>query len=346
MKKGKVTIEDVANEAGVSISTVSRVLNNNYPVSPETRDKVNKAIKKLNFNPNIVARSLIMKRTQTIGIVVPSLDNMFFTTVVKGVEEICKSCRYTILLTNSESSGDEELKCVRNLISRQVDGIIVIDPQTDNMKLGCFNDIVKELPLVFINGYNHGLNYNFVRNDERGGTVKALEYLVGLGHKRIAFVRGYKSYSYDIKEEVYREIMSAHNLPVNNDFIINIGEGNSVETVDNACRAVSLYMESLYEKNINMPTAFFACNDLMAIGILNACKKLSIKVPEDVSIIGFDNIMLSQLCEPKLTTVDQNMVELGRRAAEIIINYSERGSNFNRIILNTKLIKRGSCKPV
>lgn len=337
--KLKITIQDVAKEAGVSITTVSRVMNNNYPVSRDTREKVEKAVKKLNFNPSYLARSLIIKKTEVIGIVVPSITNMFFTTVVKGIQQICKSLGYTTLLSDSEGDGQEEMNCVKKLLSRQVDGIIIIDPNTDNMVNDYYQGIAEAIPLVFVNGCNEGLQYNFVLNDQKTGAVQALEFLIELGHRDIAFIRGHQSYSYDIKEEVYREIMKKNCFDVKDNYIINIGEGNNVETADNTMKVIySMFRE---EHNI---TAFFACNDLMAVGALNACKKAGIKVPEEVSIVGFDNIMLSELSEPKLTTVDQNMLELGRKAADMLIDMIEHErSHSKKLVLNTRLVIRGSC---
>lgn len=335
----RITIEDVAREAKVSITTVSRVINNNYPVRSETRARVEKAILKLDFNPNTLARSLIIKRTNTLGIVVPSVTNMFFTMVVQGIEKECRALGYTVLLSDSDGDGEREIGCVRNLMSRQVDGLIVVDPATENMEQHRYDDIIKHIPIVFINGKNLNSDMNFVLNDERKGTRDALNYLIDLGHKNIAFIRGSKSYSYDIKEQVYRETMAEHGIEEGKLQVVNIGEGNNVETVDNTSNIV-YSMLSCHNK----PTAFFACNDLMAVGVLNACRKAGVAVPGDLSIIGFDNIIVSELSQPKLTTVDQNMPELGRLAAEMIIeNINNEIKTGKCVVLKTNLIIRGSC---
>lgn len=338
-RKDRVTIEDVANEAGVSITTVSRVINNNYPVSRETRAKVEEAVKKLKFNPSMVARSLIAKKTNTIGIVVPGITNMFFTMVVKGIENECRPHNYTILLSDSEGDSDKELDCVKNLMSRQVDGIIIADPVTENMIGNKYAEIAQRLPVVFINGYTGGSEMNYVLNDEREGTINALKYLIELGHRDIGFIRGHRSYSYDIKEDAYKQTMAKYGLKIGKNSIINVGEGNSVETVDNTSDAVySILCDA------KKTTAFFACNDLMAVGALNACKKAGIIVPDEISIIGFDNIIMSELSEPKITTVDQNMYELGRCAASMVIDIIEHnGTGGRRKVLRTMLKIRGSC---
>ncbi|MDI6618705.1 MAG: LacI family DNA-binding transcriptional regulator [Clostridiales bacterium] len=341
-KKDRKTILDVAKEAGVSISTVSRVINNNYPVSSSTKERVERVVKKLDFKPSMVARSLIARKTDAFGIIVPGITNMFFTMVVQGIERTSSINDYSVFLSDSKGDGAKERECVKNLVSREVDGIIVIDPSTENMLSGFYDEIEEFVPIVFVNGYNDGLQYNFILNDEKTGTSDALEYLISLGHKDICFIRGYKSYSYDIKENVYKSVMNAHKIPVNNDYIINVGEGNSSETVDNA----SSIMYGLLSSDFK-PTAIFSCNDLMAVGALNACKKLQIKVPEQISIIGFDNIIISELSEPKLTTVDQNMLLLGESAAKMLLDMLKR-ENYEktRIVLKTRLIKRDSCSRV
>ena len=339
--KHRTTIGDVATEAGVSISTVSRVINDNYPVSSKTRVKVEKAIKKLKFNPNMVARSLIAKKTNTVGIVVPGITNMFFTMVVKGIENACRLRNYTILLSDSEGDGHREVECVQNLISRQVDGIVIADPVTENMIRLKYDEIAQHTALVFINGYAADSNMNYVLNDESEGALKALEYLIGLGHKDIRLIRGNRSYSYDIKENVYRDTMAEHKLAIGKQSIINVGDGNSVETVDNASKVVYSILKGSVK-----PTAFFACNDLMAVGALNGCKKAGVVVPDDISIIGFDGIMISEISEPKLTTVDQNMFELGNRSALMLIDIIENNAaNGQKIVLKTQLKLRDSCSP-
>lgn len=335
-----ISIKDVAIEANVSISTVSRVLNNNYPVKAETRKRVEEAIKKLNFNPNILARSLVHQNTKTIGVIAPSINNLFFPTVIKGIEHILRTNEYSIYLCDTDEKADEEVKYIKSLLGRKVDGIISIDPNTENIKNGFYENISKDIPLVCINGYSKGINCNFVLNDEVSGAEQAITYLIDLGHKNIIFVRGEKSYSYDLKEDVYKKVLKENKL-LKSKKIINIGEGNSNETVENT---MNIIYKKLIANKSKSPIAFFTCNDLIALGVMNACKKAGSDVPNDVSIIGFDNILISSLVEPKLTTVDQNMYSLGENAANMILDIIKTEDKKSRkIILNTKLIIRNSC---
>lgn len=342
----KVTIGDVAKEAGVSIATVSRVMNGNYPVKDSTRKKVQTVIDRMQFEPNVLARGLINQRSDTIGVIVPSITNLFFPTVVKAIERKLRQQGYSIYLCDTDGEPAKEMSYIKSLTSRQVDGIIVIDPTIDNMKNGYFEEVDKKIPLVFINGYSKGIDCNFVLNDEEIGATQVMRYLFSLGHEKIAFMRGKDSYSYDVKEKIYTQMMIDQNLGSNVN-IINIGEGNTEHTVDQAmCKTEQLFLNSS-----NM-TAIFACNDIMALGVINACRRIRKSVPEQVSVIGFDNIALSVLIEPKLTTVDQNMYELGIRAAHMLVEIiAEKSKGISdqvtrKIVLNSTLVKRDSCKQI
>lgn len=331
------TINDVAREAGVSITTVSRVLNNNYPVKKETREKIEKAIEKLNYKPNAMARSLITKRTSVLGVIVPGITNLFFPTIVEAIEEYTKKEGYNILLCNTVGDFKEEKEVVKQLLSRQVDGIIVIDPRFENIKDGFYDETSKNIPTIIVNGAPFGSKCNFVSYDEEIGTNEAFEYLMELGHKKIAFVRGHKSFSYDIKEKIYKEIIEKNNLSYVN--VIDVGRGNSSEVV----KSTQIELETILLGD-NRPTAVFACNDLMAVGVINACSNLGVRVPEDISVIGFDNTMLASISNPKLTSVDQNMKEIGHRAAIELLNIVQNGSQSRKkIILDTRLVVRESC---
>lgn len=336
-----VTINDVAREAGVSITTVSRVLNNNYPVKKETREKIEKAIEKLNYKPNAMARSLITKKTAVIGVIVPGVTNLFFPTIVEAIDEFTKSRGYSITLCNTGGDFKEEKNLVESMISRQVDGIIVIDPAIENLEKGYYDYISKQNPTIVVNGAPQGFKCNFVCYDEEVGTRDAFQHLQELGHKRIAFVRGDHSYSYDLKEKIYREMSKQKGMQY--ETVITVGKGNSIEVVEQ----VQTELEKLL-KGENGPTAVFACNDLMAIGVMNACNKLKIRIPEELSVIGFDNTLLAKITNPKLTSVDQNMKEIGHRAALELLDIIDYGmKNRKKIILDTNLVIRestGKCR--
>ncbi|QUH29160.1 LacI family DNA-binding transcriptional regulator [Vallitalea guaymasensis] len=334
----RATIADVAKLAGVSITTVSRVMNKNYPVKEATRKKVEKAIEELEFKPNLLARGLIHNKTQTIGILTPSIENLFFSEVVKGIDSVIKNKGYTTFLCNTEGDPEQEKLMIDNMKDRSVDGIIAINPRTKNIKSGYYEGISKQIPLVIINGYNRGIHCNYVLNDGEVGTYEALKYLYELGHRDIVFLRGRHSYSYDVKEDIYRKFCEEFKLEFDEDNILIIEDGNGLEAVEQS----KVVVEKIIRENDKV-SCLFACNDWMAVGALKAAKALSISVPEEFSIIGFDNTIISQITEPSLTTVDQNMSGLGQisgnRICEII---KDRDKENKKIIIETRLIHRNS----
>ena len=336
----KVTIQDVAKEAGVSITTVSRVINKNYPVKEETKKKVEEAIQKLNFTPNPLARGLIINQTLTVGVLVPGIANLFFPAVIKGIEKHLKKKGFTLFLCDTEGNPQEEKKMVKTLLDRRVDGLIVMDPRKENIDNGFFEGVAKEHPLILINGEHKGVRCNFILSDQEMGTYEALRYLIQLGHKKIAFLRGGNSYSYDLKEEVYLEVMKQSHKTVEEDSILLIQEGNSMESVNMSRQVV-------YERlqRPDPPTALFACNDWMALGAIQGAKEAGQKVPQDLSIIGFDNTLMAELSSPRLTTIEQNMYELGKTAAHRLLTIMKQEQEdvvYQKITIPTQLIIRES----
>ena len=332
--KKNATIVDVAKEAGVSVATVSRVVNGNYPVKPETKVAVSAAIEKLHYVPNVQARELNQRRSTTIGVVVPSLYNMFFAEVIDGIEAAVRKDKYSLLLNCAQNDPEQEQACIKALVARNVAGLIVISPNTQNMQEDFYKQLAERTPLVFINGYHEITGASYVSNDEAGGMRTALTSLWKLGHKRILMVRGSHSDSYEVKEKVYRSFMEEQGV-LDENLILDIGEGNSVETVDNTADYLLAKLPEV------RPTAVCCCNDLMAVGALNACKLLDLEVPRDVSVMGFDNVSLSRYVAPKLTTMDQNMFQLGESAAALVVEKIRFGRN-KKIVLGNMLIERDS----
>ncbi|MBU5436693.1 LacI family transcriptional regulator [Tissierella sp. MSJ-40] len=332
-----ITIHDVAEKAGVSIATVSRVINNNYPVKDETREKIEKAIEELGYVPNEIARSLILKSTSNVGIIVPGITNLFFPTIVEEINKTLRDEGFIISLFTTDGDPKAEKKLVDNVISRNMDGIIVIDPSVDNLENGYFEGVSKKIPTIIINGNTNKYNCNFVSYDEEVGTKEAFNYLLELGHKEIVFIRGDKSLSYDLKENIYRKFIKDNNLKYEK--VISVGMGNSLDVVEKT--------QEIFEKFLSLnreATGVFACNDLMAVGVINACNKSGIKIPEDMSVIGFDNTLLSNISHPKITTVDLNMKEIGQTAAFEIMNMTKKNIvSTKKIVYDTKLIHKESC---
>jgi LacI family transcriptional regulator len=285
-----------------------------------------------------MARSLITKKSSMLGVIVPGITNLFFPTIVEAIEDIARDKGYSISLCNTRGEVQEETKLVEELMAKQVDGIVVIDPNVSNVTRGYYDKISKSTPLIIVSGAPYGSKCSFICYDEEVGTTEAFNYLLKLGHKKIAFVRGHKSFSYDIKENIYKKVIEEKEFAYER--VINVGKGNSIEVVEKTENIVEDILS-----NEERPTAVFACNDLMAVGVVNACNNLKIKVPEELSIVGFDNTLLSSITQPKLTTVDLNMKEIGHTAALELINLVENeAKSRKKIILDTRLVIRDSCE--
>lgn len=328
----KVTIHDVAQRANVSIATVSRVVSRNSHVRTATRQRVEKAIEELQYIPNAAARELNNKRSMTIGVIVPSIGNTFFTNVISGIENECRHQGYSLFLCVCEHDADLEKKQIHELMSRNVAGIIIVDANLQNIQKNFYEEVARLVPMTFINGMIDLPNVSCISNDEMMGTLIALQYLVAKQHHSILFVRGAYSRSYDIKEEAYTLFMKQRGW-FRKDYILDIGEGNSLETVQHTMDKI---VEVLQEPH--SITAVLACNDLMALGVMNACKKLGLKIRKDISIIGFDNIELCQMIEPNLTTMDQNMYLLGSNAS-ILLQDMIQNKRCQKLLLHNILVE-------
>lgn len=339
MDKSKIGIIEVAKKAGVSIATVSRVVNGSDAVKTDTRQKVQKVIEEMNYVPYASVRDSAIKEfsarnVREIGVILPSIYNIFFAEVLEGIEHCLRHEDYFLILNCARNNAEREMKCIRSFINRKVSGIIVLSPNTQDFDEEFYREIVQEIPMVFVNAYFKIPGASYVENDEEAGAQEVINYLFNLGHKKILMVSGINSDSYKIKENVFKEMMTIRNIDAKN-YIVNVEAGNSMETVE---LTTKILLEIIPQTDA---TAIFCCNDLMAVGALNACKKLNIKVPDEMSIVGYDNTPVANVVTPKLTSVDQNMFQLGRNAAQVLIEKIEKGQS-KRIIFYNTIVKRES----
>lgn len=328
-------MRDVAEKAGVSVSTVSHVINETRFVSTETSVRVISAMDDLNYQPNKLASSLRRKdkRTQTLGLLVPDSMNPFFTEALRGVEDACFEANYNVFLCNSDNRPEKELEYLDVLIGKQIDGIILISTGTqDSLDLLKHNKIT---PVLVDRELGQNTCDSVMVENELGGQI-ATQYLIELGHKRIACITGPSFLTPSAKRvHGYRKTMGAAGLPINEAWVVQ-GDfrPQSGYSVMNTLLALP-----------DPPTAVFACNDLMAIGAMHAVHEQSLQVPDDISIIGFDDIMFASYTMPPLTTVSQPSYEMGLIAAEILINrLSDSRSQSRQEILSPTLVIRESCR--
>ena len=328
------TITDVAKEAGVSITTVSRVINDNYPVKQNTKIKVEQAIKKLKFRPNQMARGLINKKTSVIGTVVPGLTNLYFPAIVECIEKHIKKNGYSIDLCNTGGDYKEEKNLIYKLLDRQADGIIVIDPSEEHLKSFFYKKISESVPLIVVKSLSEDYKCNVVCYDEEVGFREAFDYFIQNKHKKIALIRGLKSISFDIRENLYSNLIDENLLEYRN--VITVNESNSLDVISEVEKKLSPILQGK-----NTPSAIFACNDLMAVGIINCCRRLKIKIPEKLCVIGCDNTIISEVTYPRFPSIDLRINEVGHRAALEILDLIDNGISLKkRVVLDTKLVVR------
>lgn len=331
------TIYDIARLSGVSVSTVSRVLNNNYPVSKETREKVVKVIDEYGFTPNVIAKSLITKTTFNLGVVVPGITNLFFPSIVEEIQRNLADEGFIISLFTTDGNPETEKSVINSIISRSMDGIFVIDPSVENLENGYLAGVSRSTPTMLINGKTDMRSLNFISYNEEAGTREALNYLRGLGHEEILFIRGDKSLSYDLREKVYKAFIAENGLKYSR--VMFVGKGNTAAVINETDEKVRAWVSEGMDA-----TAVLACNDLMAVGVLNGLIKEEVRVPEDVSIIGFDNTLVSGISNPGLTTIGIDVKYIGEKAAKNMMTMiRNKVMKMDQVLFNTKLIYRESC---
>lgn len=307
--KKPTTIKDVAKKAGVSISTVSRVINDSKPVTNEVKQRVLDVIKETGYVPNPLARSLVTKKSQLIGVIVPEVNDTFSAEILNGIEEISKMYNYDILLANTYSDKELEKKNINLLRAKQVEGIVMICWDIDE-------EIVKMLegsgiPAVYISKTTRDFNIYNVSTQNAPATRDMTEFLIEKGHDKVALMltNYHISNLADARLHGYKEALEKNNKEFNEKLVKSCG------TTYDAGYATA---KELLEEG-NRPDAIFVTSDEAAIGAMNACFDLGYKVPEDISIAGFNDVKLAKMYRPKLTTVNQPLFDMGAVAIRMVI---------------------------
>jgi LacI family transcriptional regulator len=302
------SIYDVARESGVSVFTVSAVVNNKSHVGKSLREKVEAAIRKLNYRPNLVARSLAKQKTHTIGMIVPDIGNPFFPSVVRGAEDAAQKHGYNLLLVNSDDTLDKEEKAVELLLSKRVDGILLTKAAED------FHPSVQQMirevnvPFVLVMRTYPKLTKDAVITDDYRGAYEAVSHLARAGRKRIALVSGPLKVS-NAKErwQGFLDALKAEGLPYEQDLVI---EGDY--RLESGYRAG----HSLFSRR---PDGIYVANHLMTVGLLKAADEMGLRCPEDYGLVSFDDYPWLGIFRPRLTTVELPKHQLGSEAAELLL---------------------------
>jgi DNA-binding LacI/PurR family transcriptional regulator len=330
----KPTIYSVAEQAGVSISTVSKVINNTGRISERTRKKVFKAISELNYHPSVVASALTGKQTKTIGLLIPDISNPFFAEIARSIEDRSHELGFNVMMCSTDNNKEKEEKYLSLLIRQRIDGLIVASAFRCASLL---EEMVKQaVPITLVASEIPKLSINTVTVDDYKGSYLATSYLLSMGHRRIAIiaenVRSNKPRLY-----AFKDAMEEVNAPVIDSYVIKT-EAAMTKGYESAKQLLSLK---------ERPTAIFACNDLLAIGVMQAAKEAGLSIPHDVSVIGFDNTVLSTTTTPMLTTVAQPIKEMGAKVVNLLIQEMEGPKTYKeRLLLSPELIIRQSTAPL
>ncbi|MCF6092790.1 LacI family transcriptional regulator [Microaerobacter geothermalis] len=305
----KPTIKDVAKLANVSIATVSRVINNSPLVTEETKRLVHRAIRELGYEPNALARGLVNRKTNTIGVLIPDVSNFFFSEVFKGMEDAAHQFGINVIICNTDMSKDRMLKYIKFLKEKQVDGVIFTsEPVTEEYRASF---ISLGVPVVLISTSDEEGTFSSVKVDDYQAAYDGVSYLISKGHTQIGMISG--SFDDPIaglpRYEGYKQAIADHGIPFSQDLVVtgNYRYEGGLES-----------MKKLILLNPTM-TAVFAASDEMAIGAMAAIQHLNKRVPEDISVLGFDNVKIAQMSFPGLTTVAQPLHQLGRRGVELLV---------------------------
>ena len=327
-----VTIFDVASHAGVSNGTVSRVLNNDPHVKPETRARVLNSIETLGYTVNRQARSLAGGRTRIIGVLVPDLETGYIGEIIRGIDAELQLAKYDLMLYSTHRTASRETNYAVNVAQGMVDGLLLVVPRNPADYIETFNK--RKFPFVLIDHQGTGEDCPTVGATSWQGAFNAMEYLIKLGHRRIGFITG-TMFIESAKDrfEGYKAALKVHHLDFDPDLVC---EGDYIQVSGYQCGSRLIQLN-------DPPTAIFASNDAMAMGVMDAIREKGLRIPEDISVLGFDDIPQATMVHPALSTVRQPLQRMGSVAAQMLLDIlNNPGLHPKRIELPTELIIRSS----
>jgi len=324
-------IQEVAMRARVSVATVSRVLNNSTGVKQETRIKVLQAMKDLHYRPNLSGRFLRKNETRLILVLLPTISNPFYAKAIKGIQDVADNSGYLIMICNTESNTKKEIEFINLAKNRLADGIIIMSQELDVAE---FREIIQDVSVIQCFEYDDHPDISYVSIDNEKAAYDAVEHLVKLGHQRVGLLSVNAHYlSARHRENGYRKALADAHMTIDESLIARgsyrykSGYENAIQLLTSQCP----------------PTAIFAVSDVLAIGAVKAIKSLGLSVPEDVSVMGFDNIYFSSMYSPSISTVSQPAYQIGEKAMELLIDMMKGEKKLDQhILLDHHLIIRES----
>lgn len=330
----KPTIRDVAKQAKVSVATVSRILNNLSGYSEETKEKVLKVIKDIGYERNDLARGLATNSTATIGVLVPSVSTIFFAEILNGIEDTAHKNGYSVVICNTGEDGKRTLEYLKILSAKRIDGIIITSSDLTEEYYKTITAISIPCVLVSTISYKHPLPY--VKVDDEQASYTATQYLIENGHKSIAMIAGAKDDPIAGIPRVngYLKALKDYGLSINKSLI---------KHGDFSYRSGKKCMQELLCEKYKF-TAIFAASDDMAVGALAIAHSEGIKIPDDLSIIGYDNTQVAEMAFPQLTTVAQPLYQMGQKAIEKLLIMIETEEKVDSTIMMHKIVERDTVK--
>lgn len=329
-----ITIKDIAQKANVGISTVSRVLNSSAPVSKQTKKKVLSAIGQMNYIPNEMARGLVKKNSMSIGFMMPEIQNPFYPEIIQSIEDVTSKQGFSLSLYITNQDPNKEKYYLDEMYARRMSGVIIICTSIQDKEL--IKKVQQHMEILSIHADIDDVDY--IDTDGRKGTREIVNYLISLGHRKIGFI-GYKFNITALNNRLlgYQDALKEHGIEVNSDYIIE-GFALGNPGYETAKRLLQLK---------DRPTAVHCFNEYVALGAYAAIKEAKLRIPEDISVTGYDNLNIAGLVSPTLTTVAQPIAMMGKIASEMLIkNILGRSINIKQtIMLPTELILRESACP-
>jgi len=334
----RLTINDIAKKLKLSKSTVSRALRDSYDVNPETKQHVLDLVKKLNFEPNVIAKSLREHKTLNIGVIIPSFQIPFYATAIGGIQETLSAGGYNVMTTQTNESYEAEVRSVNSFLKSRVDGLLISLSKYTNDYEHLHKVIGQGIPVVLFNRKTDDLDFPSVTVDDYQGAYSAVSYIIERGCRNIAFISGPRTLLLSReRKNGYLDCLLKNNLNIREEWLFD-----SDFSIESGIRAAEEMM-----KLSTLPDGLFCICDSVAIGAMMVFKKRGIRIPEDMSIIGFTDDPFASVVDPKLTTISQPISEIGRKAAELLLLQINR--KFNKwdeqhIVLQTSLVVRESTR--
>lgn len=325
-----ISIKDIANKVGVSTTTVSKVLNKKAPnISKATKEKIFNVAKEYNYIPNIIAKSLKNKKTFTLAIIIPDICNPYFAKIAKAVQRVANENNYSVLICNTDDKLEEEKNALQVLKSRMVDGIIISSVDVDYIKQIMDSYVI---PIVLIDrlSNNESNNLYSVGINQELEFYKITSYLFNKGRRDFAYI-GSSSISSDLRKNGVIQFLKENNKELKQ---IYVGSYD-IQTGYDGCKEILQTKDKI--------DSIICANDLIAIGVIKYLKEVGIKIPESISVTGFDDIDMATHIEPKLTTTNQPVSFIGEQAIKLLIDKIENKNNFQKVIIKCKLIIRESA---